>query len=153
LTNKSKFAILLSEREVEKMNYKGFVVDDNKIEKIVDKLGVSMIEAADMYLTDNGYITNNEADEMTAKAKANHITSTIHNAKSGKKSQKQRVKKENPLKKEIIDAIRYYFSDKNNLNFTIDSLIVRNDEKYIDFTSNNRDFTINLVEHRKKKGN
>ena len=133
------------------MKYKGFVVADNEIEKIVDKLGVSMIEACDMILSDKGLISNDTIEEMSEKAKKNRITSTIHEAKSGKKTQKTRVKKENPLKKEIIDAIRYYFSQKDNLNFTIDSLIVRNDEKYIDFSSNGREFTINLVEHRPKK--
>lgn len=130
------------------MKYKGFVVADNEIEKIVDKLGVSMIEACDMILSDKGLISNDTIEEISEKAKKNRITSTIHEAKSGKKTQKTRVKKENPLKKEIIDAVL-----TGLLDFHPDkrAFCVRNDEKYIDFTIAGRDFTINLVEHRQKK--
>lgn len=130
------------------MKYKGFVVADNEVEKIVDKLGVSMIEACDMILSDKGLISNEKVEEMSEKARKNRITSTIHEAKSGKKTQKTRVKKENPLKKEIIDAVL-----TGLLDFHPDkrAFCVRNDEKYIDFTIAGRDFTINLVEHRQKK--
>ena len=91
-------------------------------------------------------------NKCSKKAQKNRITATIHGAKGEKKERKPREKKENPLKREIIDAIFYYFSNKDNLNFTIDEIKVTNNEKYIDFISNNRSFTINLVEHRKKKG-
>ena len=132
--------------------YKGYNVPDKEIDSMMDKLDISMAEACEMYLSDKELITDETVEKLTKKATKNRITATIHEAKGEKKERKAREKKENPLKKEIIDAIRYYFSEKNNLNFTIDSLIVRNDEKYIDFTSNGREFTINLVEHRKKKG-
>ena len=134
------------------MMYKGYNVPDKEIDSMMDKLDISMAEACEMYLSDKELITDETVEKLTKKATKNRITATIHEAKGEKKERKAREKKENPLKKEIIDAIRYYFSEKNNLNFTIDSLIVRNDEKYIDFTSNGREFTINLVEHRKKKG-
>ena len=32
------------------------------------------------------------------------------------------------------------------------NIFVKNDEKYIDFTVKGREFTVNLVEHRPKKG-
>lgn len=130
------------------MKYKGFTVSDVEVEKIVDKLGVSMFEACDMILTDKGVISNEKVEEMTEKAKENRITTTIHEAKGKKKTQKQRVKKENPLKKEIINAISNGLCE--NLPAETD-FYIRNDEKYIDFTIAGRDFTINLVEHRQKK--
>lgn len=130
------------------MKYKNFNVPDEEIDKLVNALGISIVEACEMWLSDRDLIEDETVEELTAKAQKNRITNTIHDAKGEKKP---RERKENPLKKEIIDAIRCYFSDKNNINFTIDELIVRNDEKYIDFTSNGRSFTINLVEHRQKK--
>ncbi len=137
-----------------KYTYKGksYEINDKEIDKIMESMtDISISDACEMWLYDKELITDEKAEELNEKASKNRITSTIHGAKSTKSDRKPRTKKENPLKKEIIDAIRYYLSDNNNLNFTIDELIVRNDEKYIDFTSNGRDFTINLVEHRKKK--
>ena len=137
-----------------KYTYKGksYEINDKEIDKIMESMtDISISDACEMWLYDKELITDEKAEELNEKASKNRITSTIHGAKGTKTDRKPRTKKENPLKKEIIDAIRYYLSDNNNLNFTIDELIVRNDEKYIDFTSNGREFTINLVEHRKKK--
>lgn len=131
------------------MKYKGHDIPDAEIDKMMDSLDISLEEACETILCDMGIEENETVEKLTAKAQKNRITNTIHDAKGVKKP---RERKENPLKKEIIDSIRYYFSDKNNINFTIDELIVRNDEKYIDFVSNGRSFTINLVEHRPKKG-
>lgn len=131
------------------MKYKGHDIPDAEIDKMMDSLDISLEEACETILCDMGIEENETVEKLTAKAQKNRITNTIHDAKGAKKP---RERKENPLKKEIIDSIRYYFSDKNNINFTIDELIVRNDEKYIDFVSNGRNFTINLVEHRPKKG-
>lgn len=133
------------------MKYNGHNIPDEHIDKLMEKLDISLAEACEMYLSDIGEVENEEVEKLTKKAQKNRITATIHDAKGEKKPRKAREKKENLLKKEIIDAIFYYFSNKENLNFTIDEIKVTNTEKYIDFTSNNREFTINLVEHRKKK--
>lgn len=130
------------------MKYKNHNIPDNKIEAIVDKLGVSIVEACEMYLSDNGLVKDETVEKLTKKAQKNKITNTIHSAKSSTGNRKPRTKKENPLKQEIIDAIFTglldYHPDKKAFN-------IRNNEKYIDFTIANRDFTVNLVEHRKKK--
>ena len=61
-------------------------------------------------------------------------------------------KTKNPLKKQIISGIHDYFLDEIGHIFPKNTIItVRNDEKYIDFTVGDREFTVNLVEHRKKK--
>lgn len=132
-------------------NGKNYNIPDDEVDKLVDKWEISINEACEMWLSDNDKITNEVVEEMTKKAMKNAITQTIHGAKGEKKERKPREKKENPLKKEIISAIHYYFSDNSNLNFTIDKIEVENPEKYINFTSNGRSFTINLVEHREKK--
>ena len=133
------------------MKYKGYNISDAEIDKLMDKLDISLEEACETILSDREIIEDETVEELSKKATKNRITSTIHSAKGEKKERKAREKKENPLKKEIIDAIFYYFSNKDNINFTIDEINVTNKEKYIDFTSNGRNFTINLVEHRAKK--
>lgn len=128
-------------------NSKVVSIPDKDIEKLQKILDISKEEAIHTWLVDNDYETDEEADELTEKAKKSGIMHTIHGAKaenSVKKERKPREKKENPLKKEIIDTIFQALSEKYNAKVT-------NDEKYIDFSVNGLEFTINLVQHRPKK--
>ncbi len=133
-----------------KYNYNGktYNVPDNEIDKIMDKLDCSIADACEMWLSDHDVIENEQIEELTKKATKNRITATIHNAKGEKKERKPREKKENPLKKEIIQAI--FKGIAENIS-TDGEIIVTNDEKYIDFNVNGLEFTVNLVQHRKKK--
>lgn len=135
------------------MKYKGYNISDAEIDKLMDKLDISLEEACETILSDREVIENETVNELSKKATKNRITSTIHNAKGEKKERKTREKKENPLKKEIISGIHDYFLDEIGHIFDKNTIIsVRNDEKYIDLEINGRNFTINLVEHRPKKG-
>ncbi len=135
------------------MKYKGYEIPNKEIDKMMDTLDISLEEACEVYLFDHDLTENEEVEEITKKATKNRITSTIHGAKGEKKERKPREKKENALKKLIISAICVGFNDENWLfDEVIDNFVIRNDEKYIDLTVDGREFTINLVEHRKKKG-
>ena len=135
------------------MRYKKHNIPDEKIDKLMEKLDISLEEACETILADMDVICDETVEELTKKAQKNRITTTIHSAKGEKKERKTREKKENPLKKQIISAICDGIYAKldtfgtDNVNYSI-----RNDEKYIDLTINGRDFTVNLVEHRPKKG-
>lgn len=130
-----------------------YTIPDEEIDKLMDGLDISIAEACETYLCDHDIIADDTVEELTTKAQKNRVTATIHSAKGEKKERKAREKKENPLKKLIISAICVGFNDENWLfDEVIDNLVVRNDEKYIDLTIDGREFTINLVEHRKKKG-
>lgn len=135
------------------MRYKKHNIPDEKIDKLMEKLDISLEEACETILADMDVVCNETVEELTKKAQKNRITTVIHQAKGTKKERKTREKKENPLKKQIISAICDGIYAKldtfgtNNVNYSI-----RNDEKYIDLTINGRDFTVNLVEHRPKKG-
>lgn len=132
---------------------KTFEIPDSEVDKIMDSLDISLAEACEMYLFDHDLIVNDTAEELTAKAQKNRITATIHDAKGEKKPRKAREKKENPLKQEIIRIIYDSFYDiMHEFEGENNTITTRNDEKYIDLTINGREFTINLVEHRKKKG-
>ena len=135
------------------MKYKGYEIPNKEIDKMMDTLDISLEEACETYLFDHDIVENEEVEEMTKKATKNRITSTIHGAKGEKKERKPREKKENALKKQIISGIHDYFLDEIGHIFDKNTTIsVRNDEKYIDLEVNGHSFTINLVEHRKKKG-
>lgn len=128
---------------------KVFNVPDEEIDRYVEQLEISISEACEMYLADHDLIKDEVVEELSEKAQKNRITATIHEAKGEKKPRKAREKKVNELKKEIIKAIYTVIADE----ITSSTLtIVRNDEKYIDFSIGDREFTVNLVEHRKKKG-
>lgn len=134
-----------------KYNSKEYRIPDEVIDDMMEKLDCSLAEACEGYLFDHDLIKSEEEEKITEKVKKSGISRTIHQAKGEKKERKPREKKENPLKKEIISAL---FKGINAFLETKDSeftTLVTNDEKYIDFSINGREFTVNLVEHRKKK--
>ena len=131
-------------------NSKTYNIPDEEVDAIIDKYECSISEACEAYLTDNDLIINEKVEELNKKASKNRITQTIHGAKGEKKPRKPREKKENPLKKEIIQTIYNAICEKMVEN---QSISIKNDEKYIDFSIDGREFTLNLVEHRPKKEN
>ena len=130
-------------------------IPDADIARLQKSLKISEEEAIQTWLVDEEYLSDETVDELTEKAKKNRITATVHKARaedSAKKERKPREKKENPLKKQIISGIHDYFLDEIGHIFPKDTtIIVRNDEKYIDLHVNGLEFTINLVQHRPKK--
>ena len=127
---------------------KSYNVPDEEVNKLVDTLEISIAEACEIWLSDHDIIVDETVEELTKKAQKNRVTATIHDAKGEKKERKPREKKENPVKKMIIEAIydilACQVADDN-------CIFIRNSEKYIDFTIDGRNFTVNLVEHRPKK--
>lgn len=126
-------------------------IPDTEIKNLQTALELSEEEAIQTWLSDNDYISDETVEELSEKAKKNRISATIHEAKAEnkvKKERKPREKKENPLKRQIIDAIFAGLSENLPENAVID---IKNDEKYIDLTINGIEFTVNLVQHRTKK--
>lgn len=129
-------------------NNKTYNIPNEEIDKLTENLDISIAEACEMWLSDHDMIVNETVEELTKNAQKNRVTGTIHNAKGEKKERKPREKKENPLKKEIIEAI--YNGIVKEITSS-DHVSITNNEKYIDFSIGDRKFTINLIEHRKKK--
>lgn len=131
---------------------KTYNIPNEEIDKLTDSLDISIAEACEMWLSDHDMIVNETVEELTKNATKNRVTGTIHGAKGEKKERKPREKKENPLKKQIIFGIFDYFHDEIGHTLPKNAQItIKNNEKYIDLTIEDREFTINLVEHRKKK--
>ena len=133
-----------------KYTYEGktYNVPDKDIDSIMEKTDISIAEACEMWLFDHDKIGNDEVEQLTKTATKNRVTATIHKAKAETKEKKVREKKENPVKRQIIGLIYNLFVTEYQ---DIAKISLTNPEKIIDITIGDREFTINLVEHRKKK--
>ena len=98
-----------------------------------------------MFLEDHDYIVNEEQEELDAKAKGK-VKLIAKAEKPKKKTQKERVQKENPTKELIIQTIAEILQklDISNLN-------IENKAKIITFSMNNEDFKVDLIQKRKPK--
>lgn len=132
-----------------------YTLDNNKIINIPDKeieiymknLDLTKEQAIQMYLEDEGYETNEEQETLCQKAKDNRVTATVHQAKATytKKTQKERVKKENPTKEMVIaETAEMLRSIAENVEIT-------NKTKLIAFELNGNKYEFNLIEKRKPK--
>lgn len=120
-------------------------IPDEEIKRNMKILEITKEEAIQMYLEDNDYLINEEVETLTAKAKENKTDKVV--AQSKPRKQVERKPKENPLKQAIIEDI-YKFLAKNE---TLYNIKVTNPTKTIDFYTENKYFSLNLVEHRPKK--
>lgn len=82
-------------------------VPNKEVSQLQAQLKITRSEAVELWLFDNDYIENEEEQALTAKAKENRITATIHEARAEvkQKTQRERVVKEDKVKEGIIQAI------------------------------------------------
>ena len=130
------------------LNGKAIRIPDTDIERSVKTFGITKDEAIQMWLEDEGYLDNEEQEELERKAKENRITATIHQAKSTtekQKTQKERVQKADPTKEEIIKEVA------NLINTMCGNAEITNKTKLIAFELNGEKFELNLIRKRKPK--
>lgn len=124
-------------------------VPNEAIERNMAILKISKQEAVDLWLYDEGYIDNEEADALTAKAKDNRVTATVHKAKSTEykqKTQRERVVKADPTKEGIISAIAEMLPSVNAEN-----VVIANKGKLITFTIGADSYKLDLIRQRPPK--
>lgn len=133
------------------MNYnfngKNIRIPDADIERSMKMLELTKEEAIQVWLEDEGYLENEEQEELCKKAKENRITATIHEASAinKKKTQRERVRKENPTKEMVIAEIAKILP-----NFA-ENVQVLNIGKLILFTIGENTYEIDLKQKRKPK--
>lgn len=124
------------------------MIEPNKewLEKTMKNLEASEEEALELWACDHDEVENEEQKNLDQKASKIKID---HGAGGKKRVDcKPREKKVNAEKIAIIQSVfNAIQTDFNN----IQSISVRNDEKYVDFTLNGVEYTLNLVAHRPKK--
>lgn len=132
------------------LNGKNINIPDADIERSMKSLELTKEEAIQMWLEDEGYIENEEQEELEKKAKENRITATIHQASAKdprKKTQRERVRKENPTKEMVIREIAAL------LPKFAEDIEVLNVGKLISFRIGEEKYEIDLKQKRKPKEN
>lgn len=121
-------------------NGKVLNIPDAEIEKNMKALEISRDEAIEMWLDDNDYIENEEAEKLTEKAKV--IKRYETSDKPRKKVKKER--KVDEEKKYLINILVKALEDE------VCNISVKN-EAEISFNCNENSYTIKLVKHRPPK--
>lgn len=112
-------------------------IPEEDIRRSKSAFGLSNKEAIDMWLVDEGYLTNPVVEELNAKAANNKVSAPR------KRSAKR---KEDPIKREIIASLFDYMQD----NFKgFNNIIVRNPERIISFSLGEDTYEITLSKKRK----
>ena len=125
-------------------NGKMYFIRQDDLNKEIRNSKMSEFEKIELWLEDKGYLINDELEELDKEAKGK--VKVIAETQPRKKTQKERVQKENPTKELIIQTI-YKALEQLEVN----NLTIENKAKLITFTLNNEDFKVDLVQKRKEK--
>ena len=132
--------------EVKTKKGKKVNIPDEELDKLVDKLDLSLAEAIDLWLEDNDLQVNEEQEELDKKAKASRITATIHEAKAEKPRKERKVtRKEDSTKESIIKALA------EKLEELATDVKIENVGKLITFKLGDDTFKLDLIRQRKPK--
>jgi molecular chaperone GrpE (heat shock protein) len=125
-------------------------VPTHELERNMRLLKISRDEALELWLFDNEYIDNDEEKALTAKAKENRITATIHQAKAEykQKTQRERVVKEDKVKESIVQAIADLLPSLDATEVNIEKK-----GKLITFKVGEDTFKVDLIRQRPPKEN
>ena len=127
-------------------NGKKYKVDKIWADNSMKTLDLGLVDVLDMWLEDNGVFENEEQTELDKLAKENKSVKVIQTKSDKPKTQRERVKKDNPDKEYIISCIAEYLEELNAEN-----VIIANKTKIIEFTYNNKAFKLDLIEKRPPK--
>lgn len=118
------------------------------LNKMCDNLDIDFDEAVNTWLEDEDYLVNDEQKELTEKAKEHkELVGAKKAARTTKKTQKERVVKENPTKELVITKL---FEAVSAIDGATD-VVIENKAKLITFALNGEQFKIDLVQKRKSK--
>ena len=127
------------------LNGKKIRINDTELENLVKGLGVSQEQAIQIWLEDEGYLENEEQNNLEKKAKDNRITATVHQAKSqSQKKKRTRERKPDLEKEEIIQNLA------NFLENSTENVKITNISKLIEFDIGGNHYKLDLIRQRKK---
>lgn len=132
-------------------NGKMLNIPDDFIKNAMKNLSIDEDEAIQLWLEDNDYEVNEEQMALDAKAKANVKVANIVKARAAepakKKTQRERVKKEDPTKEGVIAALAKALPELANA----ENVTIVNAGKLITFTIGEDTYKLDLVRQRKAK--
>ena len=125
------------------MKYNGFEVPDKEVDKLVDTLEISIADACELWLADNGKIVNEEQE------KANRQAETAPRRYEQGTTKKKKVKKERKIdynKADLLQIIKDALFDDENVVIT-----GQKTETELYFSYFDEKYTVKLTKHRPKK--
>ena len=126
------------------LNGKNIKIPDNEIEKNMRILEISEDEAIQMYLEDEGYLTNETVEELTKKAKENGTAKVKAKSTKVRKTIK-RERKPDEEKEKIIEILQ------NALKNAGIAAEITNKSKIIEFSIENNHYKLDLIKKRPPK--
>lgn len=112
-------------------------IPDDDIKRAKSAYGLSNKEAIDMWLVDEGYLSDPVVEELTAKAKVNGPR-----AETKKRTVRR---KEDPVKRALIASLFDHIQEYAG----VENAAVRNPERIISFTIGDDTYEITLSKKRK----
>lgn len=135
---------------VKKMTYtlgnKTIRIPDTDIQELMSHHSLTKDEAIQLWLEDEGYLENEEVEDLSKKAKTNKVTATIHQAKSTEKTDKPRKPKTVKISDEKQEIFKHLVKSLADYDTTIVT-----ENKLITIQLNGKTFKLDLVEQRQKK--
>lgn len=125
------------------MKYNGFEVPDKEVDKLVDTLEISIADACELWLADNGKIVNEEQE------KANRQAETAPRRYEQGTTPRKKVKKERKVdynKADLLQIIKDALFDDENVVIT-----GQKTETELYFSYFDEKYTVKLTKHRPKK--
>lgn len=113
-------------------------IPDDDIKRAKSAYGLSNKEAIDMWLVDEGYLSDPTVEELNAKAKANGV-------KGGGAAKRTVRRKEDPIKRALIASLFDCILTCNG----VDNAEIRNPERIISFSLGDDTYEITLSKKRK----
>lgn len=126
------------------MKYKGFEINDEKIDAYVENLNISIAEACDLILEEDGKIEESaETTQAIKDAEKNAPRHYEHSATKRKKTEK--VRKVDETKGFFLDEVSALVEDLGAV------VIARKTETETTFTYEGATYTFKLTKHRPPK--
>lgn len=122
-------------------------ISDDEIKNSMEKLGLTKEQAIEMWLEDEGYLENEEQENLCKLAKENKITATIHQAsgKAEKKQSKPRTVKISNEKQALFKDLHDFLTENHQ------NVEILKENKLIQVKIGEKTFKIDLIEQRPPK--
>ena len=125
------------------MEYKGFKVDDNKIDEYVEKLDISIFEACELILEEEGKLEETEETKKAIKEAEKNAPRRYE--KTGERKKVVKVRKVDETKGMLLDEVSALVEDLGAV------VINRKTETETTFTYEGATYTFKLTKHRPPK--
>lgn len=126
------------------MKYKGFDVNDEKIDEYVEKLDLSIYEACDLILEEEGKIEESEETKKAIKDAEKNAPRRYEKSETSRK-QTKKERKVDKIKGELLTEVRDLMEELGATDITVKT------ETELRFTYLGASYTFKLTKHRPPK--